>query len=103
MKEILLVIGAVILFANLRTYIMMVRDKKIAVERGKEGVRKMRIPEKKLIAAGIFLGGLGIFLGTRGPFYHKRNKPVFSIWIPILFIVESLVLISLFLWWFSIV
>lgn len=56
---------------NAFSYALMWRDKAAARRSAR------RTPEKMLFLAAFAMGGLGIFLGTRAPLYHKRGKRKF--------------------------
>ncbi len=79
---------------NLGAFIMMFRDKRIAVknESRSQKDKKKRMPEATLILWALCLGFLGIWLGMYFPSRHKTNKPKFYIGIPIIAIGETLLL-----------
>jgi len=58
---------------NLVAYALMWFDKLAAKK------SKWRTPEQRLFTIAFALGGLGIFLGTQKPLYHKRAKRNFML------------------------
>ncbi|NJL74119.1 MAG: DUF1294 domain-containing protein [Saprospiraceae bacterium] len=58
-----------------------------------------RTPEKTLLLAALIMGGLGIFIGTRAPLYHKRGKRRFMRLTKII-LFGNLILISLIIFLF---
>ena len=47
-----------------------------------------RIPEKLLILSAVVSGGIGAWIGMK-VFYHKTRKPLFSIGIPVIILLEA--------------
>lgn len=64
---------------NLLGFIFMAFDKRKAIH------HDFRIPEKVLLGLAAFGAGLGCWLGMI-TFHHKKNKMIFKLGIPILFI-----------------
>ena len=84
----------IILLQNICVFILMGADKRLAVNGGR------RIPEKVLLAAGSFLGGLGLLLGAL-VFHHKTRKWKFRIGIPVAIIISLLIsmfFVNVFIW-----
>ena len=72
-----LIIGYTV-FINCFAYILMCYDK------WQSKKKAHRISEKTLILVAFLLGALGVYLGTKGPLYHKAAKPKFKIGVPLL-------------------
>ncbi len=47
-----------------------------------------RIPEKLLILSAVVSGGIGAWIGMK-VFHHKTRKPLFSIGIPVIILLEA--------------
>lgn len=65
-----------LLFMNLLTFFLMLADKKLA------RAHKWRIPERTLLTAALFGGGIGGFLGMR-IFRHKTRHVKFVLLMPL--------------------
>ena len=74
---------------NLYGFFMMGLDKKKAKK------DQWRIPEKRLLGIALLGGSLGSWIGMQ-EFHHKTKHPVFSIGIPIIFMIQLVVLGYLF-------
>lgn len=61
-----------LLILNIRTYGMMIWDKRKSMQEN-----SWRTPEKRLLTAGLLFGSLGIFLGMFPPVNHKKRKNKF--------------------------
>lgn len=66
-----------LLFMNLLAFFLMLADKKLAQ------AHKWRIPERTLLTAALFGGGVGGFLAMR-IFRHKTRKLKFTLLLPLL-------------------
>lgn len=78
-----------ILSVNLGGFIAFGIDKNRAVR------SKWRIPEATLMTIALLGGGIGCFLGMT-IFRHKTMKPLFSIGIPLIILIEAVALIVFF-------
>lgn len=65
-----------LLFMNLLAFFLMLADKKLA------RAHKWRIPERTLLTAALFGGGIGGFLAMR-IFRHKTRKLKFTLLLPL--------------------
>jgi uncharacterized membrane protein YsdA (DUF1294 family) len=79
-----------LLAANIIAYFIMWKDKLSARN------NTWRVPEKYLFGIALAGGSLGIYLGTKGPLYHKASKPWFKIGIPVLVFVQCIFIGYLF-------
>lgn len=80
----------IFIILNIRSYWLMIKDKKRAIHNSENGLGGSgRIPEKSLISAAFLYGFLGIALGMFPPLRHKKNKPKFKIGIPLVTIIVS--------------
>ena len=78
-----------ILLVNLGGFIAFGIDKKRSIR------SKWRIPEATLLTFALLLGSVGCLLGMR-VFRHKTLKPLFSIGIPVILIVQVLFFVIIF-------
>ena len=78
-----------ILLVNLGGFIAFGIDKKRSIR------SKWRIPEATLLTFALLLGSVGCLLGMR-VFRHKTLKPLFSIGIPVILIVQVLFFVIVF-------
>lgn len=75
--------------ANLAAFILMGVDKRRAIK------GRWRIPERTLFLWAVFGGAWGAYAGMR-IFRHKTRKPLFRFGYPVLCILETIVLIFLY-------
>ena len=74
-----------VLFINIKTYFLFVKDKKYAIE------NKERISEAKLLKYCFLGGALGGFLGMKTA-HHKTRKWLFSIGVPLMLVIQTLII-----------
>lgn len=72
-----------LLLINAIGFLLMLADK----EKAKKN--KWRIPEVTLLGVALVGGSLGTFLGMKAA-RHKTRKPVFSIGVPFIFVLQVL-------------
>lgn len=84
------VLALYLLVLNILTFVLMGIDKKAAI------VGAERISEFAFFVMGVIGGGLGICFGM-GTFGHKTKKPLFNRIIPVITVVETAVVLILFL------
>lgn len=75
-----------LLLINALGFLLMLIDK----EKAKKN--RWRIPEKTLLLIALLGGSLGSIMGMR-LFRHKTQKPIFSMGLPILFALHTVILI----------
>lgn len=75
-----------LLIINAVSFLLMRSDKQKAIR------KQWRIPESVLIGTAILGGSLGTMLGMY-IFRHKTRKPLFHAGIPLLFMVQSFLII----------
>lgn len=81
-----------LLLLNVRTYVMMVLDKQKSKLQN-----AWRIPERRLLTAGLLFGSLGITLGMFPPVNHKKRKAIFRFGMSLTLIIQLFVLYQLYL------
>lgn len=77
---------------NIYCLLLMGIDKYFAIQ------NKRRIPEKVLLLHAVFFGSIGVLFGIFSPLKHKRNKALFAIGVPIIFILQIISIIGIFYW-----
>lgn len=78
-----------LLVINIAAFVLYGLDKRRAVK------NQWRISESQLIGIAAIGGSVGAYLGMR-LFHHKTRKPLFSVGVPVIFLVQAAVGI----WWF---
>lgn len=81
-----------LLVLNLRTYVMMIWDKRKSMQEN-----TWRTPEKRLLIAGLLFGGLGITLGMFPPVNHKKRKNKFRYGMPFAFIIQAFLIYQIYI------
>jgi len=76
-----------LLIINAVSFLLMLADKKRATK------KRWRIPERVLIGTAIAGGSLGTLLAMN-LFHHKTKKQLFYAGIPLLFLLQSFLLIA---------
>lgn len=66
------------------------------IDKWKAVHHRWRIPESTLMLSAVF-GVFGAFIGIHW-FHHKTHKPKFYIGVPVIFVLELLCIIGLFIW-----
>jgi hypothetical protein len=66
------------------------------IDKWKAVHHRWRIPESTLMLSAVF-GVFGAFIGMHW-FHHKTHKPKFYIGVPVIFVLELLCIIGLFIW-----
>lgn len=84
-KGILSVFLIYLLFINIKTYILFIKDKKYSLQED-----CLRISEATLFKHCFFGGALGGFLGMKIA-HHKTQKLLFSVFVPLLIIIQILI------------
>ena len=90
MKINLFYLLVIFIILNIRAYLVMRNDKKIAIYNGKnKGGTKRRTSEKSLFITALCYGFIGVGIGMFFPLRHKNNKLSFQIAIPLITVVMS--------------
>lgn len=84
-KSFLTVFLIYILFINIKTYFLFVKDKKYAIQ------DKERISEARLLKHCLLGGALGGLLGMKSA-HHKTRKWLFSIGVPLMLLIQALII-----------
>ena len=84
-----------VIIINVIAYVVMWYDKRQAIN------KRQRISENKLMLLALFFGSIGIFAGMKAPIYHKANKSLFKIGIPLLIVLNIVVVYFLTLRYFQ--
>ncbi len=93
MKVNLFYIMLLFIFLNLRAFIVMRKDKMIAIRNGNTNMGgEGRIQETSLFLTALCMGFLGVGLAMLLPTRHKKNKIYFRIGVPLIAVID----ISLF-------
>lgn len=73
---------------NVITFCIYGIDKRKAIQ------KQWRIPEKTLLGLALIGGSIGAIVGMRS-FHHKTKKPLFSVGVPIIIIIQVIVVVLL--------
>ena len=79
-----------LLLINALGFLLMLTDK----EKAKKN--RWRIPEKTLLLIPLLGGSLGSLMGMR-MFRHKTQKPIFSVGLPVIFALQTVLFMLLFI------
>lgn len=86
-------IALLIFVLNLRTYVLMIWDKRKSKQQG-----AWRISEKQLLVSGLLFGSLGIIGGMLAPVHHKKRKMKFRAGMPAALLLQTYLVYQLYKW-----
>lgn len=87
--DFIFIIVVYLLLINLYTFVLMGRDKKLAVKQHR------RVPEKRLFTLSAIGGSIGTWLGMR-TWRHKTKHNSFVFGIPAIFVLQVAVVVVLY-------
>ena len=83
----------IILILNIRTYILMIWDKRKSKQKG-----AWRISEKQLLTSGLAFGSLGVIGGMFPPVHHKKRKNWFRLGMPLALLLQIYISYEIYKW-----
>lgn len=83
-----MMVSIALIIINVITFCIYGIDKRKAIQ------KQWRIPEKTLLGLALIGGSIGAIVGMRS-FHHKTKKPLFSVGVPIIIIIQVIVVVLL--------